>query len=70
MQATLNDGWDGVKNDKLWYYGGSKIQFLEGSWKTNIYIVENCQKRKAWTVAGLRGGLAEKKGVGVFEGGW
>ena len=34
----------------------------------NQYRGGNCLKRRAWTVCRFKGGLARKRGGGVFEG--
>ena len=63
--------WDGVKDDKFEYYGGSlKIRFLRGGGFTkNQYIGGLPKKGRLGQFADLTEGLAKKRGVVFLRGG-
>ena len=62
--------WDGIKDEKFEYYGGSlKYLIFRGEFTKNQYIGGNYLKREeAWTVWRFKGGggLAKKRRGGVF----
>ena len=60
--------WDWVKDEILIVqWSTEKSNFQGGGFRKNYYIGENCLKRGAWTVCRFQGGLAKKRGGGVFE---
>ena len=64
--------WDGVKGENFEYYGGSlKNSIFRGGLMKNQYMGGGCltEGGGAWTVCRFKGGLGEKEGGSVFEGG-
>ena len=61
--------WNGVKDEKFRYYGGSmKNPIFRAGPQKNQYIEGNCLKRGAWTVCRFKWGLAKKSRVGFLRG--
>ena len=62
--------WDGVKDEKLQYYGGSlKNSIFRKGVTKNQYIRGKCLKRGAWATCRFKRGLSKKEGEVCFRGG-